>query len=108
MCRFARRTGGVKTLEDIHQIVEERLQYIPPFSDGTRRNTTWVFGFWSNDLGTVGGEDWYSFFEQLLFVYVGCDRLIESRRVRRHLAKTHTLLFGYYRDLRLLRWWRRE
>lgn len=106
--RSFEKSPTMKSYEDVHQRLEERLQRIPSMFDGERRLTHFTFGWWAGRAGFETGGDWESLFQQLLFLYVGDGVLLPDADMRRRVVRTHLLFFSVYRYLKdRERWWSR-
>jgi hypothetical protein len=99
ICREAIFGEKKYSYEDCRHEVEEMLSKIPHMATPNHFLKPFRLGWWSEEMGMVSADDYLSFFQQVLFVYVGNTCLLPDAAKRKALAQAHGRLFNVYRQL---------
>ncbi|EGB04699.1 expressed protein [Aureococcus anophagefferens] len=94
----------VKTYEDVHQRLEDRLAAMPRMVDGHHSLMHFTFGWWAGRSGLSKGDDWLNLFEQLLFLYIDDNILLPDHDMRQKVVRLHVEFYGLIREVKRKVW----
>lgn len=101
--RSFKHSDGFKSYEDVHQLIEDRLQSMPAMTDGQGRLIRFRDGWWAG-RSCSGAADWNAMFSQFLVCYVGDEELLPDTLVRGRVVGLHLNLYSIYKRLHARSW----
>jgi hypothetical protein len=96
----------LNSYEDVHQLIEERLQGVPTMIAGGRSIHHFEEGWWAGRAGYTSCDQWFSLFQQFIICFIGDDVLLPDASLRRRFTKLLQRFFSVLKRVRGRTWWR--